>query len=273
MSNYSGPTSPAKLHRFNECPRRLWFQDVQGLPVEEASGPALATGRAVHDALARGFRLPPERRSDESFEAALRAVWPRYRKPYPFRNADEEREWGREAVAMIRSYAQRTDLEASPVALEKMLETTLTGGNRVRGRLDRIDQLADGTARIVDYKTGRHPLEDDEMRLDPGARIYLLLAEANVGPVAEVRFEYLANNTSVVWQPEREDLPFIADAVIADLDGIWDRRHYEAAPGRHCDWCPFSGICADGWAVITPERRPGEAVHPSAAAPVLQSRH
>ena len=80
--------------------------------------------------------------------------------------------------------------------------------------------------------------------------------------MSEVCFEYLAQDTAVVWQPERDDLPYIAESVLADIDGIWDRRHYEPVSGRHCHWCPFAAQCADGWAVTEAAEVDAVAIRP-----------
>ena len=157
---------------------------------------------------------------------------------------------GRKAIAMIRNYADRTDLNINVVGLEASLTAPLPGDWTIGGRIDRVDRNPDGTLAIRDYKTGKRRLEAEDLRRDPAAQIYLLLAESNLGPVDEVRFIYLATGEEIGWRPEREDLPHIAEAVTADLDGIWQRRNYEANPGRQCSWCPFASICHDGWAAL-----------------------
>ena len=69
------------------------------------------------------------------------------------------------------------------------------------------------------------------------------VAEHHLGPVESVRFVYLQTGEELVWAPEREDVPFIAESVAADIDGIWNQVAYEPSPGAHCDWCPFADRC------------------------------
>jgi len=244
------PTSPSAVKRFTDCERRFWFQDVMGMRGKEEPSPALSVGNAVHAALARGFRLRPSERGADNFEEALRAVWRSHCKPGVFGGEIDEKEWGEKAIAMIRDYADRTDLDINVVGLEASLTAPLPGDWTIGGRIDRVDRNPDGTLAIRDYKTGKRRIEEEDLRRDPAAQIYLLLADTKLGLVDEVRFIYLATGEEISWRPEREDLPHIAEAVTAELDGIWQRRNYEANPGRQCSWCPFASICHDGWAAL-----------------------
>ena len=74
-------------------------------------------------------------------------------------------------------------------------------------------------------------------------------------PVESVRFVYLASGEELVWAPEQEDLPHIAQALAAHVDGIWTQPHYPALTGSHCARCPFACACpAQGTTGLAPTR-------------------
>lgn len=238
------PLSPAAIGRFDHCRRWFWFQDVEGRQgVREQTVP-LAVGNAAHAALFNLFQLPADERSVDALAAALRSCW-RTRCPRElFTSRYEEAAYGRECLEWLERYATSTDLAAEVVALECRLNATLPHGGKVWGRIDRIDRLPDGRFRVIDYKTGQRRLAEDDLRVEPAAQIYLLLASQQLGEVESVRFLYLASGEEIAWAPEPEDVPFIAEAVAAHIDGIWLTEEMPPAqPGPYCSWCPFVQTC------------------------------
>ncbi|HLI10871.1 MAG TPA: PD-(D/E)XK nuclease family protein [Alphaproteobacteria bacterium] len=237
------PVSSAALRRFEQCPLQFWFRDVADCQETSEQTLPAAIGGVVHATLARFFRLPAAQREVEAIEALLRQCWRHFCPRSLFASRQEEASYGRSCIDWLRRYLESTDLSVEPVALEADLQTTLPGGARIHGRLDRVDRLADGGFRVLDYKTGERCLDEDDLRREPAAQIQLLLASAQFGPVESVRFLYLTSGEELVWAPEPEDLPHIAEALAAHIDDIWTKPHYEARPGSHCAHCPFARAC------------------------------
>ena len=262
------PLSPTALDRFLECPRRFEHQDVRRKHFEFEPSSSWFAGVAMHAALKHLFERPACERNPDRLEAALRDWWREKRKQTPFVSVEEEIYWGRYSISRLRSYAERTDLAARTIGVERELHATLGGGARITGRLDRIDLLdsEEGLLEVIDYKTGKRRLDSSDLPNDSGARYYLLLAEKNLGPVARVRHVYLASEDELVWEPERDDLPHIEAAVAADIDGINLTSVYQAQPGIHCNWCPFRALCEAS------EARNLASTAASTAAPVVMRR-
>lgn len=236
--------SASALNRYRNCPKQFWFTDIERLP-QGPPGPILAQGTAVHEALERLMGLPLEQRSAETAERALRAVWCKHRTGLTFSSREDEAAFGREALDMVRRFAQTSDLTISPLAREQWLDCRLENGVTLRGKLDRIDARA-GAIELIDYKTGQRQLQADELPDEPAAIIYLLLAEqAYQQPVERVRYLYLRSGQAVDWYPERDDVEEYSRRLLELSSEVVERQEWPASPGTHCRWCVGQLQCPD----------------------------
>jgi RecB family exonuclease len=239
--------SPAALSRWRVCEQQFYFADVERVPRREQPNPLLAQGNAVHAALEKFFGLRPDQRdpAEGLLHQALRNRWPVYRKPETFASVDQEVEFGQGALALMSSFAAHFDTTIEPLAREQWVSTRLPNGIELFGKIDRADPFEDGIA-VLDYKTGRHQIEQEDLPGEPAAQVYLLAAEDEFDlPVRCVRYLYLQTGADVRWYPEREDIPAIAERLIALTTAIKEATTFPASPGEHCRWCPFALRCSD----------------------------
>lgn len=154
------------MHRALEL---LWRElgGSEGLSRENASG---ALGGLIERCVARASRESLAPASGPSGEAAQRR---------------ERRRIARLLHGLSALELERASFRVSALELPRSL--TLAGA-RLDLRIDRIDELEDGTRIILDYKTGRPaPLEWLSDRLtDPQLLLYLLAAGGGVGALAMV---------------------------------------------------------------------------------------
>jgi putative RecB family exonuclease len=239
--------SPAALSRFRLCEKQFYFADVEHAPRREQSNPLLAQGNAVHAALEKFFGLRVEQRdpAEKVLHQALRNQWRAYCKPDTFANIDQEIEFGQAALALLSSFAHNFDTTVEPLAREQWVSTRLPNGIELFGKVDRVDPFEDGIA-VIDYKTGRHQIEPEDLPGEPAAQVYLLAAEKEFGlPVRCVRYLYLQTGADVRWYPEREDVPTIAERLVALTTSIKEATAFPPSPGDQCRWCPFALRCPD----------------------------
>lgn len=237
--------SPSSLDRFLICPKQFLLADIERAPREREASPVLTQANAVHHALERFFGLPLEERKSENLERALRAVWPQHRRSDTFVSAEEEREYGQAALAMLTLFSERFDLQTQPLTREQWI-TLRVGGVEVVGKLDRIDPGRSGGIEVVDYKTGRRQLDSTDLPSEPAVQVYVLGAErACQRPVERVRFVYVALGTEVVWEPEREDVVMLGERLVRTIKAIREEETFSALPGPHCRWCAFNAICPE----------------------------
>lgn len=252
--------SPTALNRFLTCPKQFLLADIERAPKDDRTTPILAQANAVHHALERFFGLPLEARDAANLERALRAVWPRHRKPDTFASADEEATYGRAALEMLAKFASSFDLRPQPLCREQWVQLRL-GPVEVFGKIDRVDPGRHSGIDVIDYKTGRRPLDVGDLPREPAVQVYVLGAEAVCQrEVERVRFIYLALGIEVVWEPEREDIEVLRSRLATTLRAIEAEKDFAAAPGAHCRWCSFAAICPERTAVSIDDLRPVEGL-------------
>lgn len=85
---------------------------------------------------------------------------------------------GREIVANVIEQELKREPGVRTVAVEKFLKADL-GPFVLIGRVDRIDQYPDGTLEIVDYKSGRRLVTEEDVASDLAMACYQLLIRKN----------------------------------------------------------------------------------------------
>jgi len=267
--------SVTSLETYADCPFRYFASRVLRLEDDRSPTPGLDPrrwGTLVHGIFERFFG----EWSGEGGGAITAATLDRARAlfdavvdrelqalPEAERCVARTRLLGSAASAGIGERALRLEAAREARVVERRLEWDLSGiydvpvpgGFRrlaLRGVADRVDLLADGTLRVLDYKTGRAP--------DPGRAIQLPI----YGWCAEQRLEghggqrwrvteaaYLAFGEREPWIPvlgalEQRDAVIeraqrrLLDAVDAISRGAFPPRPAER---RYCTTCAFAAVC------------------------------
>lgn len=208
---------------------RLLHDFHTGLAHAPAADLAERRGRldAAADAAARALALP-----DDEF-LPFRTLWPALRDGY-------------------LDWLARHEADGARFAAGEVDRAVQLGAVTLRGRLDRIDRLADGRALVLDYKTERP--ERTRQRIAAGTEDTQLPFYAALLEDDELAAAYLS-------VPEREparsfepsDLMALRDALVEgirhDLQAIAQGVPLPAlGEGAACDWCEARGLCRkDFW--------------------------
>jgi len=235
--------SASALDRYRTCPRQFLLADVERIERSTQPSPVLCRANALHGALERFHGLPDYERDHATLHNTLRQVWPLHRRPGTFTSKAQERDYGLSALEMLTAYADTYDLAARPIAQEKWVRADLNG-KELYGKVDRIDPAPGGGLDLIDYKTGRHQLDPDDLRQDTAALVYLVATEATLGvDVERIRFIYLAAGAEVRWVVEREDAADARDRLATILVTIETDTTFEPVPGPACRFCPVRRRC------------------------------
>jgi DNA helicase-2/ATP-dependent DNA helicase PcrA len=217
--------------------------------------------------IARDFKLPGEPTAAIQFGAAMHTVLHAYyesvRLARPqtteqvlegFRLAldqsgiedDFQRElYQRQGLAQLRAFLGARAQEATPEVLanERSFKAHI-GGAAVTGRVDRIDRLPDGRARIIDYKTGKSKSQEDAEESFQ-LSIYAIAAQRvwQLEPAA-LAFYNLDNNT-VVEAARTPAALAEAEQRVADVAQKIREGRFDAKPGGHCQWCAYRSVCPE----------------------------
>lgn len=166
-----------------------------------------------------------------------------------FNSPDDERAGFQAGQAMLQQYlAEAPPPEEMPRTLlqEKMLRMD-RGHYVLTGRIDRLDEWPDGSLDIVDYKSGRSGVTEEQVRSDVGLMAYETLIRALYPDrVVRIAIHALRPNlrATVARTPEEaagaaEILDDVARAIAAET--LWTGVNVE----ERCVGCDFETYCPD----------------------------
>jgi hypothetical protein len=264
--------TPSRLTTWLDCPRRYRFTYLDRPTPRKGPGWAHnSVGAAAHLALARWWELPLVRRTAASARSLLHAAW----SPEGFADSDQAQRWKGWVGDMVARYVEDLDPEATPRGIERTVAFP-TRTLAVSGRVDRIDERGDELV-VVDYKTGRSVLSQDDARGSLALALYVLGARRTLrSPCTTVELHHLPTGSVHRWDHTEESLQRHlgrAEALAAEISAA---DEHPARPSSLCGWCDFVRVCPEGlaasggpkkpWAGLAEERAPLEDDLPGDAA-------
>jgi len=253
------------------CPLLYRFRVIDRIP--EPPTPATARGTLVHAVLERLFDRPPAERTPAVAAAMLEPEWVRLCEGNEglaalFSEAEQRGQFITDAHSALAGYFRLEDpRRLEPAEREWYVEAALPSGLKLRGYVDRLDVSAAGDIRVVDYKTGKVPLEAYEASALFQMKFYALVIWRLRGVIPRVlQLMYLSGDGEVLrYSPDEADLR----ATERKLDALWaaisrarDTGDWRPRPSRLCDWCRHKALCPEfgGTLPPLPQRAPAVAV-------------
>jgi putative RecB family exonuclease len=242
--------SPSKITSFTNCPLAFRFSVLEHLP--EPPSPAALKGTLVHRALELLFAdCPRGARSRSAAQSSLDRAWQELHDGEELEglalDASETAAFIADARELVRRYFELEDPDAvQAVGLEMSLSTDIDGV-RVRGIIDRLDELDDGSLVVVDYKTGRAPRNEQSRSRLSGVQMYALLCEAELGKrPALVRLIYLRDRVVISASPTDQAMRGTrqrALGVWAAIERACRQDDFRPNPSGLCRYCAFQAYC------------------------------
>lgn len=249
--------SPTRIRIFRECAAqyRLEYVDRLGRLYHRPRA-GFSFGSSLHRALetfhaSGGASAVTAEELGESLERA----W----VPQGYQSKEQEAQWKEEALRIVDAYhaaaAQRAaapDAPPEPVLLyaEKTLRMDIAPGIALSGRVDRVDEHADGSLEIVDYKSGRLEVLPEDVAGSPALGIYQLLLK-HLHPDRRVFATLTALRTGASASHEQGDderAELLAECVeIGETLRDRDWESVTPAPCDHCPHCDFLPYCQRYW--------------------------
>ena len=229
--------SALKVRIFGTCRLRFRYQYVDKLRARLR--PADTAGSLVHRVLCDFFtKVPRGERNEETLVRLFEEGWTALSAGYhriPGVEVHHEA-----SLRQLANFARDFDLGAEPLMAEPYFQEEVALGVTLFGRLDRIDEEADGTLHVIDYKGGAQPEEIDPQQL----RIYAFLAERALDrQVSKASFWYLDDGTEWTTGLVAGDGQATLDAVLAAVREMEAATEFPATIGRHCAGCPYLYAC------------------------------
>ncbi|MGE5282713.1 MAG: ATP-dependent helicase [Chloroflexota bacterium] len=228
--------SASDLDLYLTCPLKYKFARVFGIPQEPTINQRF--GILVHNVLERFHKEEEEgglERLMELFEAGWRRTG--------FGSSDDELQFRDRAHEAMRLYWEREQQsEGEPVWLERKFDIQI-GPHHVRGRVDRVDRLPDGSHELIDYKTGERKSEAD-LESDLQLALYRLAArEAWDLEVDSGSYYYVLDADKVAAPTKPDDAERVERTVLAVGEGVTGQDFEPRPSPTTCSWCDYRLIC------------------------------
>lgn len=269
------PCTPTRLATWLDCPRKYRMTYLDRPPASK--GPPWAHnsfGASVHNALAGWWRLAVGQRTVRAAGDLLERGW----IDEGYADADQSGRQRRRARLMVERYVGGLDPAREPLGVERTVGVR-TARIAVSGRIDRLDERREGGRRelvVVDYKTGRRPPTEADVRASMPLALYALAAERLFrAPCRRVELHHLPEAGVLAWEHSRETLDRHAERAEAVADECADADGrlreglrpaqvdsvFPARTGPACGWCDYRALCPEGSAAA-PARRPWDGLAP-----------
>ena len=230
--------SASDIETYRACPLRYKFARVLRVPQEPTLNQRF--GILVHQVLERYHQISdPPTRSLQELLGLLEGGWRRA----GFGDSEQERQLREKAGAALRRYHRRLREEpVQPVWFERPFSFRM-GAHTLRGRVDRVDRLADGGYELIDYKTGR-PRSAAALKEDVQLSLYAVGArEAWQLEAAQQAYLYVLDDEKVRVPSGDIDAAWIADTVEEVAAGIL-AQDFEPTPSYSaCSMCDYQIAC------------------------------
>jgi DNA helicase-2/ATP-dependent DNA helicase PcrA len=232
--------SASDLDLYLTCPLKYKFARVFGIPQEPTINQRF--GILIHNVLERFHRDEPEPGEDGLVRlmGLLEAGWRRS----GFGTSDDELQYRDRAREAMRLYWERErEAEGEPVWLEKKFDFQI-GPHHVRGRVDRVDRLPDGSHELIDYKTGERKSEAD-LESDLQLALYRLAAREAWDLEAPMTgsYYYVLDAEKVAAPIKPDDAERVERTVLQVAEGALGQDFEPRPSPKVCSWCDYRLIC------------------------------
>ena len=240
-SNLAARLSASAVAAYEKCPLQFKLEREWRLPTEPP-GP-LQYGASMHRVLKAYYdsvsanRPMGETALIELFRADLASAG--FQDPYQFELYEKQ------GIEQLKDFVASNLRDGFPKVLhtEERFEMKM-GATTIVGRMDRVDDLGNGSVAITDYKTGKPQTQDDadeSLQLS----IYALAAQQKWGYQVDRLVLYnLADNNSVASVRDKLELQKAQARVEEVAQDIADGK-FDPSPGFHCSWCPYRNLCPE----------------------------
>jgi DNA helicase-2/ATP-dependent DNA helicase PcrA len=237
--------SATDIEIYRICPLRYKFARVYAIPREQTLQQRF--GILMHQVLERyhaqlaneeasgGGGAPDPDRLMALFETGWRRLG--------FRDSNEERQLHAKAVAALERYHERFSAEeSSPVWFERNFAFRI-GPHLLRGRVDRVDRLPDGSYELIDYKTGR-ARRASELKDDIQLSLYQIGARESWRlESSKQSYYYLLDDEKVPVDPTEEDVRRIEETATEVAERILAQQFDPTPSYAACGTCDFQLLC------------------------------
>jgi CRISPR/Cas system-associated exonuclease Cas4 (RecB family) len=230
--------SASDIATYLSCPLRYKFARVLRIPTEQTLQQRF--GITVHQVLERYHA-----EGGQTLAQMLGLFDAGWRRGGFRESARESRLREKAQVALTRYHARLNSEDAQPVWFERQFAFRI-GPHHLRGRVDRVDRLSDGTSEeyeLIDYKTSR-PKTAAQLKDDVQLSLYALAArEAWQLESSRQAYHYVLDDRKVPVPPGENDAESVRRTVLEVGEKIL-AQEFDPTPSQAvCSICDYRIVC------------------------------
>jgi DNA helicase-2/ATP-dependent DNA helicase PcrA len=240
--------SYSQIETFDRCPLQYKYKNILRIPVPKHF--AASFGSMIHNTLAGFYRL------------MLAGKVPTWKDLFSlYRNGwvsegylskkHEMKIFERGRLYLKKYFMSEFNPKIKTIATEKDFKIPINPQLRVGGRIDRIDEIADGTIEITDYKTGK---VQTQKAIDKDLQM-TLYAMAAVSPTGmgknpeqvNLSFYFFEDGKKISTKRNKEQLKKAREEILKKAKEI-EKSNFPPRPADPfpCKFCEFRLIC-EAW--------------------------
>lgn len=245
MADRSPTLSPSKITTYLACPvkYRWTYIDARGKWYVRAKS-YYSFGTALHRVLER-FHNTNETGVETTAEVA--AAYEESWIDAGFSSPEEMQEAFGEGLEILERHVTETQLKpkvANTLYIEQLFKHKMRGFTLV-GRVDRVDEHADGSLEIIDYKTGRDFVQVEDVSTDIAMGIYqFLVKQKHPDRRVFATISALRSGAQASWEMPADEMNQFQEDIQLLGDEILSEEFFDLTPVlkplcRHCDFVPL----------------------------------
>lgn len=252
-----------QLEGYKNCPLQYKFQHILRIPMSTGR-PVFSYGQSMHSSLEEFYKRMKDRVEKKQvglFEIkddserliaptelesiiSQRELLKIYDEKFIDEWYDDEKQkleyYEKGKTSLKTFYSELKNNLIVPYSLEQSFNIRI-GDYFMKGKIDRVDILPDGTCEIIDYKTGTGK-DVKDVKKDQ-LMIYQIAAQEVLGlKPSKLTFYYLDDNSKVSFLGTDEQIDKLKQNIITWIEEIRE-NNFEPKPSPLCKFCDFRDIC------------------------------
>jgi RecB family exonuclease len=249
LTPWPSPRNPAldfsRVNTYERCPLAYQFGYLERRPREGAMG--MQYGNLQHqccdDLISEAI--------EQEYVGALSLVRAEQifkRNARSYRLPPNLRKRGLENMQMFALHECTFDWR-DVLSVEKRYRADIGNRHDIRGRIDRINKLGSCKVRIIDYKGGSKPWDDDQLLHSKQLGMYELMVRDAYPWVEEAQLTIWHLGCDVRQNTTRtpKQLDDLRKSLARIGDEMETRTSFEAKPGTYCERCDYRSGCPSAW--------------------------